>query len=388
MPSSSTRYSCYAITTPGLEEVTGAELRGLGHSVRPETGGIGFHADPTQLITANLELRTASRVIVRVAQFGARAFHDLELRGKRIPWEAYVAPGSVVRFRVTSHKSRLFHQDAIAQRLHESVEHRLGTAMRAPAGPEDDESGDHGDDSPVQLFVVRLAHDHCIISADSSGALLHRRGYRVAVGTAPMRETLAAAMLLGIGWNGSAPLLDPFCGSGTIPIEAALLARRMAPNISRTEKGELACLRWPAFDRSAANEPVAQARARALPVSPVRIAGSDRDAGVIEAARANAERAGVSEIEFGVAPFSTVQPPGSAGWIVTNPPYGVRIGEQKRLRALYAQLGKLMRSRLSGWKLAMLEAQREVRRFTGLTMREVLATRNGGIRVRLVTSDK
>jgi putative N6-adenine-specific DNA methylase len=384
---SHTRYACYAITTPGLEEVTGAELRALGHQVRSETGGIGFHADPTQLVAASIELRTATRVIVRIGQFEARAFHDLEIRAKRIPWEAYAAPGTRVRFRVTSHKSKLFHQDAIAERLLTSVQHRLGSGAGASfAVGDEDELEDHAAAADEQLFVVRLAHDTCTISADSSGALLHRRGYRVTGGKAPMRETLAAAMLLGIGWDGSQPLLDPFCGSGTIPIEAALLARRIAPNLPRGLRGDFACLRWPAFDQAAAGPALARAMDRVLLASPVPIAGSDRDSSAIAGARVNAERADVPEVAFTVAPFSAVDPPELPGWIVTNPPYGVRIGEQKRLRALYAQLGKLMRTRWSGWRLAMLESQREVRRFTGLTMREVASTRNGGIRVRLVTS--
>jgi putative N6-adenine-specific DNA methylase len=383
---SHTRYACYAITSPGLEAVTGGELRVLGHQVRSETGGIGFHADPTQLVAANLELRTATRVIVRIGQFEARAFHDLEIRAKRIPWEAYAAPGTRVRFRVTSHKSKLFHQDAIAERLLASVQHRLGSGAGASFVADEDELEDHAAAADEQLFVVRLAHDTCTISADRSGALLHRRGYRVTGGKAPMRETLAAAMLLSVGWDGSEPLLDPFCGSGTIPIEAALLARRIAPNLPRALLGEFACLRWPAFDQAASGPALERALERVLLASPVPIAGSDRDAGAIAGARTNAQRAGVPEVAFKVAPFSAVDPPEPPGWIVTNPPYGVRVGEQKRLRALYAQLGKLMRTCWSGWKLAMLESQREVRRFTGLTMREVASTRNGGIRVRLVTS--
>lgn len=381
-----TRYDCYAITSPGLEAITGAELQALGHPVRIETGGIGFHANPTELVAANLELRTATRVIVRIGQFEARAFHDLEIRAKRIPWEAYVAPGHPVRFRVTSHKSRLFHQDAVAERLLASVQQRVGSGVGIASAGDDDEAPEAGERANEQLFVVRLAHDTCTISADSSGSLLHRRGYRVAVGKAPMRETLAAAMLLGIGWDGDEPLLDPFCGSGTIPIEAALLARRIAPNLPRALRGELACLHWPAFDKTAAKPAIERAQERVRPVSPIPIAGSDRDAGVIAAARANAQRADVPEVEFSVGPFSAVQPPEPPGWIVTNPPYGVRIGEQKPLRALYAQLGKLMRTGLSGWKLAMLESQREVRRFTGLTMKEIASTRNGGIKVRIVES--
>jgi putative N6-adenine-specific DNA methylase len=283
---------------------------------------------------------------------------------------------------VTSHKSRLYHQDANAQRLLESVAHRVGSVSRSDG--DDDEEGDSA--GSEQLFVVRSAHDQCTISADSSGALLHRRGYRLAGGKAPMRETLAAAMLLAVGWDGAEPLLDPFCGSGTIPIEAALLARRIAPNLGRALARELACQHWPAFHADAAALPVEEAQARVRPSLAVPIVGSDRDGEVIAAAGANAARAGVSEIDFRVAVLSAVDPPAPAGWVVTNPPYGVRLGDEKKLRGLYGQLGQLMRGKLLGWKLAMLETHRGIRRFSGLTMNDVWAARNGGIKVRLVTS--
>src|SRR5207247_3043905 len=139
------------------------------------------------------------------------------------------------------------------------------------------------------LFVVRLLRDECTVSADSSGALLHMRGYRQAVAKAPLRETLAAALLLAAEWRGDTPLVDPLCGSGTIPIEAALIARRMAPGARR----RFACLDWPQFPRETFADALADAEARSLPRSAVVIQGSDRDAGAIEAAGANAERAGV-----------------------------------------------------------------------------------------------
>jgi putative N6-adenine-specific DNA methylase len=379
---SRTSYACYAITAPGLEAITSAELGALGYKGRVETGGISFRTDAAGLVRANIELRTASRVVVRIGHFEAGSFSLLESRARRIPWDAYVAPGSLVRFRVTSHKSKLYHQDAIAQRLLESVAHRVGSVSRSDG--DDDEEGDSA--GSEQLFVVRFAHDQCTISADSSGALLHRRGYRLAGGKAPMRETLAAAMLLAVGWDGAEPLLDPFCGSGTIPIEAALLARRIAPNLGRALARELACQHWSAFHADAAARPLEEAQARVRPSLAVPIVGSDRDGEVIAAAGANAARAGVPEIDFRVAVLSAVDPPPAPGWVVTNPPYGVRLGDEKKLRGLYGQLGQLMRGKLLGWKLAMLETHRGIRRFSGLTMNDVWAARNGGIKVRLVTS--
>jgi Predicted N6-adenine-specific DNA methylase len=172
-----------------------------------------------------------------------------------------------VEFRVTSRKSRLYHQDAVAQRMMGAVAARLSGI---PAGG----------DSP-QEFIVRLFRDECTVSADASGDLLHRRGYRLASGKAPLRETLAAAMLAAAGWDRVAPLLDPMCGSGTIPIEAALLARRVPPGLGRGFAFE----RWPGFDADAWEAVRATARGRILPQAPSPIQGSDRDAGAVAARR-------------------------------------------------------------------------------------------------------
>ena len=157
---------------------------------------------------------------------------------------------------------------------------------------------------------MRLFRDECTVSADASGELLHRRGYRLATAKAPLRETLAAAMLVGTGWDGSAPLIDPMCGSGTIPIEAALLARRMPPGMTR----RFAFMRWPGHDRAAWERLVEQARERALPRAPAPILGSDRDAGAVAASVANAERAGVAgDVEWRRAAISAIDAAAGAG---------------------------------------------------------------------------
>ena len=244
MPASTHR--CFAITSPGVEAITASELVALGVTpLKTEPGGVEFEATLGQLYRANLELRTASRIIVRLAEFPARAFYELERKARRVPWEEIVAAGVPVRFRVTTKKSRLYHADAIAQRL-QAV---MGGERPVPAGTsveaEEDVSDRPGSES--QLFVVRVIRDIVTISADSSGELLHRRGYRLAGGKAPLRETLAAAMLLGAGYDGRIPLADPFCGSGTSPIEAALLARRIAPGLHRTFAYE----KWRNFEGAA-----------------------------------------------------------------------------------------------------------------------------------------
>jgi putative N6-adenine-specific DNA methylase len=362
---------CFAVAAPGLEPLVAAELRALGE-LQPvavgetEPGGVSFRADRAGLYAANLHLRIASRVLVRIGAFHTSAFHELERHAARLPWGEFVASGQPVAFRVTSRKSRLYHQDAIAQRL-------LAAAGGAtPTTSEED---------AAQEFIVRLFRDECTVSADASGELLHRRGYRLATAKAPLRETLAAAMLVGSGWDGSAPLVDPMCGSGTIPIEAALLARRIPPGMAR----RFAFMGWPGFDESAWERLVRQARECVLPRAPVPILGSDRDAGAVAASAANAERAGVAgDIKWRRAAISAIVPPPGPGWIVTNPPYGVRVGERRLLRDLYAQLGNVARRCCPGWEVAFLAAHRELERQTGLEPAERFTTENGGIRVRLV----
>ena len=192
----SSEYEAFAVVAPGLETLAAAELGELGLAVTgTETGGISFRSGAAGLYRANLRLRTVSRIIVRVASFRATAFWELEKQANKIPWEGFVPPGGRVTFSVTARQSRLYHQRAIAQRLAKAVAQRVSGATES-------------DDPSAQLFVVRASHDEFTISADSSGALLHQRGYRQATAKAPLRETLAAAMLLGAGWDGSVALLD------------------------------------------------------------------------------------------------------------------------------------------------------------------------------------
>jgi putative N6-adenine-specific DNA methylase len=371
---------CFAITAPGLEPLAAVELQALGERPTVEEGGVGWAGDAVSVCRANLWLRTASRVVVRAARFRARTFYELERHARRIPWERFVAPGGGVRFRVTCRKSRLYHSDAVAQRLAAAIEHRLGAASTFSAGdPGDEDEG--GDPGREQLFIVRIVHDECTVSADSSGALLHLRGYRQALGRAPVRETLAAALLLAGEWRGDTPLVDPLCGSGTIAIEAALLARRIPPGLNR----QFACVEWPGFPRAAFGKLLDEARAQVLARSPVAIRASDRDAGVIEAARGNAARAGVAgDVEFSVQAVSGIAPPANGpGLVATNPPYGVRVGERQEIRNLYAQLGNVLRRHCPGWRLALFSPDGRLTRQLGFPMTTVLRTRNGGIPVQV-----
>jgi putative N6-adenine-specific DNA methylase len=371
------RHDCYAICPPGVEDLTAAELAAL--RITPggrEPGGVAFQATAAELYAANLHLRTATRVITRLAEFPAKAFYELERKAKRVPWAGVLAPGRPPRFRVTSRKSRLYHLDGVAE--------RLSTVAGGPAERGGESRSDDLEDqgSAAQLFIVRIHRDIVTISADSSGELLHRRGYRQAGGKAPLRETLAAAMLLGAGYDGSTPLVDPFSGSGTIPIEAALLARRIAPGLQRAFAFE----HWPSFDRSAWTTVRDEAVARIRAPAPASIQGSDRDAGAVMAARGNAERAGVAgDVTFRDAALSDLSPPDGPGFLASNPPYGVRLGEGGDLRDLYARLGAIARARCRGWTLALLSADPAHERQLGIPLTARWRSNNGGIPVRLVT---
>jgi putative N6-adenine-specific DNA methylase len=326
---------------------------------------VAFTATTRQLYAANLQLRTAGRIVVRLAEFPARAFYELERKARRVPWDTVLAAGAPARFRVSSRKSRLYHLDGIAQRL------------GAIAGGSPEREG--GDDA--QLFLVRVLRDVVTISADSSGALLNRRGYRLATAKAPLRETLAAAMLLGGGDREDWAFADPFCGSGTLPIEAALLRRRIAPGLLRSFGFE----RWPGFDAGTWGALREEARLRVLPRAGVPILGCDRDAGAIAAARANAERAGVAEdITFEQRPFSAAVPPAATGLLATNPPYGIRVGDRRALRDLYRGFGAVARERWAGWSVALLSADAALLSETGLPTSVRWSSSNGGIPVQLV----
>ncbi|MGH7604954.1 MAG: THUMP domain-containing class I SAM-dependent RNA methyltransferase [Gemmatimonadaceae bacterium] len=390
----SSGFEIFASTAPGLESITAGELKSLGIRGRQEPGGVAFGGDLERIYRTNLWLRTASRVIVRLGRFHASTFFELERRAKKLPWEIFLPPTGDVRLRVTCRKSKLYHSDAVAERVLAAI---AASALRQVGVRAESSDGDAVDDdlsadsakrsSPSQLYVVRIVHDECEISADTSGELLHRRGYRQEIAKAPLRETIAAAMVLASGWKGESPLLDPMCGSGTIPIEAAMVARKIAPGARR----RFQFMDWPGFDGQLWREIMSEADAVATEEH-LEIAGFDRDAGAIQAATKNAERAGVAQVlKFGVEAVSgsiraIEDPSRERGWILTNPPYGVRVGVAGDLRNLYATLGAPL-AKKPEWRLGVLTSDSALVYNTGLKMRARFSTSNGGIPVAFFVSE-
>jgi putative N6-adenine-specific DNA methylase len=373
---------CFAVSGPGLEPWTAAELTALGIAVTEERGGVSFDADPRALFRTNLHLRTATRVLLRLGSFRARSFAELERRAQGVPWERLLGAGTPYRLRVSCAKSKLYHEGAVAERLHGVVGAKTGAAPAEETAADDAET----QAADAQLFVIRFFRDECTVSADTSGAPLYMRGYRQELARAPLRETLAAALLVASGWPMNERLIDPFCGSGTIPIEAVLLARRIPPGLASREQHPRSYRfrSWPEHDAAEWAACLAEARELVLAEARAPIAGFDRDPGAIRAARANAARAGIEgDVEFREQPFEQLALPAPVGWLVTNPPYGVRVGDPAQRGDLFAKLGKLARAH-PGWTISALTPERTLERALGPAARPILRTRTGGIAVELV----
>lgn len=375
----------YVSCPPGLEPMLAAEYKPLGlvrvklkkdeadqviHTVGEDTGGMEFEGPLEHLYLANLHLRTASRVTVRLGEFKAITFAELRKKASKMEWEKYLVPGQKVSIQVVCHKSRLYHSDAVAERILGSIDDHFAGSLKKM------EQSSEG-----QLILVRLVNDNVTISLDSSGELLYKRGYRQAVAKAPLRENLAAGLIMASGWDRISPLIDPFCGSGTIPIEAALMAQQIAPGINRSFRFSS----WPAYNKAIWIEILDDAKKLILKDSPP-LFGYDRDTGGIEISKANAARAGQKDhIQFVAQAVSLLESPASAGWIITNPPYGIRVSENKDLRDLYARFGSLVKQKFASWHVSVLCNDDQLIANMGLQQpAKTIHLTNGGIPVKQV----
>ena len=388
-------WSLFAVAAPGLEGPLAQEIAALpgARGVRPGPGGVELRGDSATLYRANLQLRTATRVLVRLGQIRATDFASLRAQAAVLPWERVARRGGVrcVDVSVTAHRCRLLHTTAIAERIRGAL---TDWGCRVEAGVPEAGAPEAAHGAALHL-VVRGESDVFTVSADASGERLHRRGFRIVDGGAPLRETLAAGVLSLAGYSdaGDEVLWDPTCGSGTILIEAALRLRRRAPGSLR----RFALETWPGFLPAVWARIRAQAQASERAVPRGLLFGSDADAAVLARAQENAARAGVAElIEFTHAPVERARAPelGSRrGLILCNPPYGHRIGARETgLHSLYVQLGKLVqRPRPSlpgsapGWRLGILTTEPQLARAARCDA-AVFPVDNGGLRAALYLS--
>lgn len=376
----STRVDAFVVAARGLEPLVLDEVVRLGvRPARAVRGGIECAVTWRQVWALNLRLRMATRVLVRVASFAADGPGTLEAGLRRIDWAAWLPLDAVGVQATCDGSSGLFHSGAVEDRVRDSIS-RAGRTVRPATS-----AGDAAD-APMQpqAVHVRVESDRVTVSIDASGRPLYQRGWRGAAGRAPMRETLAAALVTASGWRVAAPLVDLFCGSGTVLVEAAMAARRMAPGRHRSFAFE----QWPSFDEPAWHRIVAGADADVIDRCPPMV-GSDRDEGAVAASRENAARAGVGDdVELRHAAMSDAAPPpgGRSGWLVSNPPYGERLSGGRSLVPLYDAFGRVLRERFPGWHSALLVSSSVPLQVTGIAWADALRTANGGIPVRVAVA--
>jgi putative N6-adenine-specific DNA methylase len=341
-------------TTPfGLEAVVARELKDLGHAdQRVEDGRVRFEGDAAAVCRANIRLRAASRVLLLIGEFDARDFGELFDRTRDLPWEEWVPADAAFPVRGRSVRSQLHSVPDCQAIVKKAVVERLKSVYHRDWF---DETG------PPRAIDVSLLNDRATLTLDTSGDALHRRGYRTLVGAAPLRETLAAALVLLSYWNRDRPLVDPFCGSGTIPIEAALIGRNIAPGLAR----HFAAEEWPQFPKPLWEAARQEARDLIRPALPVRILGHDRDARAIALARQHAAAAGVADdIHFQQQPLDEFRTSRPYGCLIANPPYGERLGEQREVDALYRAMGRAF-APLDTWSIYVLTSHQHFERLYG-----------------------
>ncbi|WGW05527.1 THUMP domain-containing class I SAM-dependent RNA methyltransferase [Tropicibacter oceani] len=358
-------FEIFLAGTPGLEPVLRDEAAAIGlPDPKVVPGGVVTRGTWPDVWRANLHLRGANRVLARIGEF--RAFHlaQLDKRSRKFDWAAHLRPDLAVRVEVTCKASKIYHDRAARQRIETAITDSLGAPI--------------AEDAPIRL-MARIEDDLVSFSLDTSGEPLHRRGHKEAVNKAPLRETLAALFLRECGYDGTQPVIDPMCGSGTFVIEAAEIALGLAPGRTRAFAFE----QFASFDAAAWQAMKADVTPRQTDLV---FRGFDRDDGAIRFSQANAQRAGVAEVTtFARQAISDLKrPEGPPGLIMVNPPYGARIGNRNLLFALYGALGQVLKSNFRGWRLGMVTSDPGLAKSTGLSfVRTSAPIPHGGLGIKL-----
>jgi len=355
----------FLTAVPGLEPSLLKEVREKGFN-DPEScpGGVTIRGGWPDVWRANLALRGASKVLVRLGTFRALHLAQLDKKVHKFPWGDILRPDVPVKVDVTAKKSRIYHSKAAAERIERALTETFGATVSEAA---------------EVVIKVRIHDDNVTISVDTSGEGLHKRGHKKAVNKAPLRETLAALLLRECAYLGRETVVDPMCGSGTFILEAADIAAGLMPGRSRSF----------AFEQLATFDPEEWKKLRKQEVGTMsdhRFYGFDRDAGAVKMSMANAERAGTSTlVQFQAQPISELKAPeGKPGLVIINPPYGIRIGDEKDLLPLYQSLGKALSTGFKGWRIGLITNSHNLAKATGLPFnRRITSFSHGGITVKL-----
>lgn len=369
--------NCFAAVPRGAEELASQELHKLGIcDAKPGKGGVAFTTNRIGLYRANLWLRTVSRVLVQLAQFPCSNPSELYAGVHEIEWNDLITPEMTLAVDCSLRDSALTHSGFVALKTKDAIVDRIREACGSRPNV--------NTASPDLRINVHLHKNVCTVSLDSSGDSLDRRGYRLERNEAPLRETLAAAIVSLTGWDGSIPLADPMCGSGTIPAEAALMAAHIPPGLNR----EFGFQHWLDFDKELWDSLCAEAE-RGIQKLPVGlITGYDLDSRALLLAGRNAAKAGLEgQIHFFHAALKDFQPEGDKGVVILNPPYGKRLGEEDDLRELYCQIGDIMKKRCRGWTGYVLTGNLELAKYIGLKASRRYVLFNGAIECRLLKYD-
>lgn len=362
-------FEIFLATAPGLENALYDEVRLKGFKkAKPIKGGVTIEGGWPEVWRANLWIRGASRILARIGSFKVLHLSDLAKHAKDIPWEDILNPEYSFRVEASCSKSRIYHSGAAVERIERAISDTIGIQPSSNADIK---------------IMARIDHDICTFSVDTSGELLHKRGYKTAINKAPMRENMASLFLQQCGYKGDEPVFDPMCGSGTFIIEAAEIAMRLNPGRIRNFAFE----KLATFDNEAWEK---MRNVKRQAETNIHFYGSDRDAGAVEMSTENAKRAGVDELtEFKQQTVSDIAPPtSSAGLVIVNPPYGGRISDKRELLPLYQTLGKVLLNRFSGWRVGIITTDRALAHTTSLPFLPTNApVQHGGLRVNLFRTD-
>lgn len=365
-------FEIFLATAPGLEQLLCDEVKANGfRAPKAVPGGVRIEGRWHDVWRANLTIRGASRVLARLARFRVTQLTDLEKRARSLHWGATLRADVPVRVEASCSRSRIYHSGAAAERIAKAIVQSIGAPI--------------SDDAAITI-AARFENDVCTVSVDTSGELLHKRGFKEAVAKAPMRENLAALFLRQCGYTGTEPVLDPMCGSGTFVIEAAEIASGLLPGRARPFAFE----QLATFDATAWQKLREERIARAAMTTDLRFHGSDRDANAIAMSEANAKRAGVDAIAtFAQCPAGAIEPPsGPPGLVIVNPPFGERIGDRKKLQPLYRGLGQRLLDQFGGWRVGLITTDTALANATGLPfLPPVAPVPHGGLRITMYRTD-